>query len=51
MYIYAIGGINDIDGPLSSVERFDLVTNEWSILSPMNKARYNHASITRLTKM
>lgn len=50
-YIYVIGGLNDQDGALSSVERFDLVTHEWSILNPMNEARYNHASNTRLTKM
>ena len=47
----APAGFNDTDGPLSSVERFDLVSQEWSMLTPMNKSRYNHASITRLTKM
>lgn len=50
-YIYAIGGINDKQGPLSSVERFDVVTQAWSIISPMNHARYNHASHCCLTKM
>jgi hypothetical protein len=42
-FIYAIGGFNDSAGPLSSVERFDLLSQSWSIISPMNHARFGHA--------
>ena len=51
MYIYVIGGFNQDDGPLNSVEKLDLVSLEWSILNPMSHARYNHASSLRLSKM
>lgn len=50
-FIYAIGGFNYECGPLNSVERLDLVTFEWSMVTPMSLARYNHASSISLSKM
>ena len=50
-YIYAIGGFNYESGPLNCVERLDLVTFEWSMMTPMCVARYNHASSISLSKM
>lgn len=48
-YILAIGGINS-HGPLSSVERFDTLTQTWTVLSSMNEPRYGHASFCCFTK-
>ena len=37
-YLYAIGGYNDTSW-LRSVERFDPLTNRWTMLTPMSTAR------------
>ena len=39
--LYAVGGLNDEDGFLSSVERYDLATNAWEAVAPMVTARLN----------
>ena len=43
-FIYAIGGYNAQDGALKSVERFDVVSQRWVVLSPMQRKRQMHAS-------
>jgi len=37
--LYAVGGFNDDDQFLSSVERYDPVTNAWEAVAPMATAR------------
>ena len=41
--LYAVGGFNDDDGYLSSVERYDPALNAWEAVAPMATARYAHA--------
>ena len=41
--LYAVGGYNDDDGFLSSVERYDPATNAWEAVTPMATARCHHA--------
>ena len=41
--LYAVGGYNDDDGLLSSVERYDPATNAWEEVAPVAVARYFHA--------
>ena len=40
--LYAVGGQDDYN-VLSSVERYDPVTNAWEVVAPMAEARYKHA--------
>ena len=37
--LYAVGGYNDDEGRLSSVERYDPATNAWEAVAPMATAR------------
>ena len=37
--LYAVGGGNDDDGTLSSVERYDPATNAWEAVAPTASAR------------
>merc|ERR1711965_706562 len=37
--LYAVGGYNDDDGRLSSVERYDPAANAWEAVAPMATAR------------
>ena len=41
--LYAVGGFNDGDGWLSSVEQYDPATNAWEAVAPMATARSRHA--------
>ena len=41
--LYAVGGWNDDDGFLSSVERYDPATNAWEAVAPMAEAREHHS--------
>jgi influenza virus NS1A-binding protein len=42
-YIYTVGGF---DGkPLSSVERYDVLSGQWELLKRMPNARYRHQSL------
>ena len=41
--LYAVGGFNDDDQFLSSVERYDPVTNAWEAVAPMAVERIHHA--------
>jgi len=50
-FIYAIGGLNSQQGALNSVERFDLVLQQWSFVNPMKHPRHGHASSISLTKL
>ena len=40
--LYAVGGLNDDDGYLSSVERYDPATNAWEAAAPLTTARLDH---------
>ena len=42
--IYSIGGYND--QRLNSVERYDIETDQWISISPMNQARNGHAAVS-----
>jgi len=42
---YAVGGWEPNDGPLSSVERYDLATKAWEAVAPMATARANLAAV------
>jgi N-acetylneuraminic acid mutarotase len=37
--VYAVGGMNADEDPLSSVECFDPSTGQWSVVAPMSTAR------------
>ncbi|PIO72381.1 kelch repeat protein [Teladorsagia circumcincta] len=39
--IYAVGGVNDSNSPLSSAEKYDPRNNEWILLPAMNSKRYS----------
>ena len=39
LYLYAVGGYNDIDGRLKSVDRYDFETKVWSNVTDMTVAR------------
>ncbi len=41
--LYAVGGYNDDDGFLSSVERYDPALDAWEAVAPMAEARYKLA--------
>ncbi|PIO65584.1 kelch repeat protein [Teladorsagia circumcincta] len=41
--IYAVGGVNDSNSPLSSAEKYDPRNNEWILLPAMNSKRYSLA--------
>ena len=41
--LYAVGGFNDDDGWLSSVERYDPALDAWEAAAPMAEAREAHA--------
>ena len=41
--LYAVGGGNDDDGYLSSVERYDPALDAWEAVAPMAEAREAHA--------
>ena len=41
--LYAVGGYHNDDGRLSSVERYDPVTNAWEAAAPLTNARCFHA--------
>ena len=41
--LYAVGGHDNDDGYLSSVERYDPATNAWEAVAPMGEERINHA--------
>ena len=41
--VYAVGGLSDGVGRLSSVERYDPAMNAWEAVAPMATARYSHA--------
>ena len=38
--LYAVGGFNDDNGFLSSVERYDPATNAWEAVAPLTLARF-----------
>ncbi|XP_054158233.1 kelch-like protein diablo [Oppia nitens] len=40
--LYAIGGQNNIIGNLNTVETYDLQTNQWKTIAPMNIIRHYH---------
>jgi kelch-like protein 17 (actinfilin)/kelch-like protein 20 len=40
--IYAVGGYDDTETTVSSVECLDPSTEQWSPMAPMGTARYNH---------
>ena len=40
--LYAVGGYNDDDGHLSSVERYDPALDAWEAVAPMAEARQAH---------
>ncbi|XP_054159794.1 kelch-like protein 17 [Oppia nitens] len=42
--LYAIGGYNDKNGYLNSVERYDTYSNKWTEIKPMLKTRYMFGS-------
>ncbi len=41
--IYAIGGFDE--GPLAIVEKYDVMSDEWEIMAPLNRARFMHECV------
>lgn len=47
-FVYAMGGVNIIEGVLTACERYDLLKNQWQEISDLNVSRKN-ASVCALT--
>ena len=46
-YIYAIGGFNG--SALDLVERYNIMSDEWEITTPMNSKRFMHEAVNLVT--
>ena len=49
--LYAVGGVNQHDQMVSSVQKYNPDTNEWHLVTPMNIPRYGMGIGTIKTKM
>ncbi|XP_001947287.2 kelch-like protein 2 [Acyrthosiphon pisum] len=49
-YLYAVGGVNNVDGNLNSAEMFDYNTQEWRMISglPSKRSRFGGAVLNNL---
>jgi len=41
-YVYAIGGFGESGNPIDSVERYDVASDTWHAIAPLNSKRFMH---------
>jgi hypothetical protein len=46
-YIYALGGFNGAS--LDLVERYDIVSDKWELVTPMLSKRFMHEAVSLIT--